>query len=63
VQGLVRKRDDYWGVTPFLVNGQQEPQKLRDMAWLFQPVLVVKSPDESVIFHSQPKKSPARPIR
>jgi hypothetical protein len=55
VQGLVRKREDFWSVTLFLVNGQQEPQKLRDMAWLFQPVLVVESPDDGVIFHSQPK--------
>ena len=54
VHGLVRKREDFWSVTLFLVNGQQEPQKLRDMAWLFQPVLSVESPDEKPIFHSQP---------
>src|SRR5262249_32699217 len=34
VQGLVRKRDHFWSVTLFLVNGQAEPKKLRDMAWL-----------------------------
>ena len=45
VQGLVRKRDHFWSVTLFLVNGQAEPKKLRDTAWLFQPELVVESPD------------------
>src|SRR5271157_1803011 len=52
VQGLVRKRNKFWSVTLFLVNGQQEPKKLRDTAWLFQPELVVESPDHKPIFHS-----------
>ena len=39
MQGLVRKRDHFWSVTLFLVNGQAEPKKLRDTAWLFQPEL------------------------
>jgi hypothetical protein len=52
VQGLVRKRDHFWSVTLFLVNGQAEPKKLRDTAWLFQPELVVESPDGGPVFQS-----------
>lgn len=51
VQGLVRRRDDHWSVTLFLVNGQQEPKKLRDAAWLFQPELAVACPGGRPIFH------------
>jgi helicase-like protein len=51
VQGVVRRRDHYWIVTLFLVNGQDEPKKLRDTAWLFQPELIVQSPDGKPIFH------------
>ncbi len=54
VQGIIRKRDYFWSVTLFLVNGQEEPKKLRDTAWLFQPELVVESPDGRPIFHSRP---------
>lgn len=54
VQGLIRKRDSFWTITLFLVNGQEEPKKLRDMAWLFQPKLIVESPDGQPIFHSRP---------
>ncbi len=32
VQGLLRKRERFWTITLFLVNGQQEPKKLRDAA-------------------------------
>jgi hypothetical protein len=54
VQGIIRKRDQFWSVTLFLVNGQEEPKKLRDTAWLFQPELSVKSPDAKPVFHSRP---------
>lgn len=54
IQGIIRKRDDFWAITLFLVNGQEEPEKLRDMAWLFQPELAVESPDGKPIFHSRP---------
>ena len=36
------------------VNGQEEPKKLRDGAWLFQPELIVDSPDGKPNFHSRP---------
>jgi Helicase conserved C-terminal domain len=53
VQGVVRKRKRFWSVTLFLVNGQDEPKKLRDKAWLFQPELIVQSPDGKPIFQRQ----------
>jgi len=39
-----------------MVNGQHEPKKLRDSAWLFQPELIVESPDKKPIFHSRPRQ-------
>lgn len=45
VQGLMRKQDGEWIITLFLVNAQQEPERLRDKAWLFQPELSVDSID------------------
>lgn len=51
VQGVIRRRDHFWSVTLFLVNGQDEPKKLRDTAWLFQPELIVQSPGGKPIFH------------
>ena len=53
VKGLVRCADDRWSVTLFLVNGQKEPKRLRDQAWLFQPELIVESPDGSPIFRQR----------
>jgi hypothetical protein len=60
VQGLVRKRPHFWSVTLFLVNGQAEPKRRRDMAWLFQPELVVQSPDGGPIFQSHAHQKDAR---
>lgn len=50
VQGKVRDNGDEWIVTLYLVNGQAEPKRTKDAAWLFQPELVVKSPDGAPIF-------------
>lgn len=50
VDGLLRQRDQEWVITLFLVNAQGEPKKLRDTAWLFQPELLVTSPDGEAIF-------------
>ncbi len=36
--------DGQWHITLFLVNGQQEPEKASDEAWLFQPELGVVDP-------------------
>ena len=63
VQGLVRKRDHFWSVTLFLVNGQQEPKKLRDTAWMFQPELIVESPDQQPFSIAAPfRKIPVKAI-
>jgi len=50
LQGLVRQRDDDWTVTVFLVNGQEEPDRLKDERWIFQPELVVEAPDGAPVF-------------
>ncbi|MCT7992563.1 DISARM system helicase DrmA [Laspinema olomoucense] len=48
IKGQTRRMDSGdWIVTLFLVNGQQEPAKLRDRAWVFQPQLIVRSPDQN----------------
>ena len=45
VSGKIRMLDNKdWIISLFLVNAQQEPNKLRDRAWLFQPELIVNSP-------------------
>ncbi len=50
VDGLIRRREDCWSVTLFLVNGQKEPKRRRDEAWLFQPELVAEGVDGQPIF-------------
>ncbi len=50
VQGVVRRREEHWSVTLFLVNGQEEPETLRDSAWLFQPELVVEDAGGEAVF-------------
>jgi len=45
VQGLMRERGGQWIVTLFLVNGQQEPKRNKDEAWVFQPELSVEAAD------------------
>ncbi|WP_376796423.1 DISARM system helicase DrmA [Thermogemmatispora sp.] len=50
VRGLARRIGQRWLVSLFLVNQQQEPKRLRDSAWLFQPELSVSAPDGSPIF-------------
>lgn len=54
VKGLVRRTDDTWTVTLFLVNEQREPEQRRDEAWLFQPELSVEAEDGSPIFQQRP---------
>ncbi len=60
VQGLIRDQGGQWIVTLFLVNGQREPEMLKDMAWLFQPELIVDSPDGTPIFQ---RRAPIRDER
>lgn len=53
VKGLIRDTNDGWMVTLFLVNGQKEPERLRDQAWLFQPELSVEAPNGAAIFQQR----------
>ena len=41
-------------VSVFLVNAQQEPEKRRGEAWLFQPELVIEATDGSAVFQRRP---------
>ena len=50
VRGLVRKHDGNWMVTLFLVNQQQERDRLNDEQWLFQPELAVEAADGGAAF-------------
>ena len=50
VDGKIRKLQNGWVVTLFLVNGQQETERLRDQQWLFQAKLSVEAPDKCAIF-------------
>lgn len=56
VKGLVRRGEYNWTVTLYLVNGQEEPKKLRDRAWIFQPELIVEEPEHRPFF--QQRKQP-----
>lgn len=53
VQGLTRKRKDHWCVTLFLVNEQQEPEKLKDATWVFQPELMAEGVDGAAVIHKR----------
>ncbi len=54
VKGLVRRTDDTWTVTLFLVNEQREPEQRRDEAWVFQPELSIDAGNDSPIFQQRP---------
>ncbi len=41
--GRMRRHESGWSVTLFLVNGQAEPQREKDSAWLFQPEIIVEA--------------------
>ena len=43
-----------FALTLFLVNGQGEPKRFKDQAWLFQPELHLYAPDGSPIFAKRP---------
>ncbi len=55
VRGTVRRHEEHWIVSLFLVNGQSEPKVRRDEAWIFQPELIVEAPDGSLIFRQRPR--------
>lgn len=62
VSGQIRKQGEDWIVTLFLVNAQQEPERLVDRAWLFQPEMSVQSaePNTPGIFIQRLHRRPSR---
>lgn len=54
LQGLVRERKGQWVVTLFLVNEQEEPDKLKDECWIFQPKIRVEGGVDRGIFVRRP---------
>jgi hypothetical protein len=50
IRGIIRDKDDAWTISLFLVNGQEEPKRLRDEAWVFQPELHVFHPERLPVF-------------
>ena len=50
VRGEVRRVDDLWVVTAFLVNDQEEQRTRKDEAWLFQASLATTDPDGRPVF-------------
>lgn len=62
VEGTVRRQDDEWMVSLFLVNGQDEPERLKDEGWLFQPELSVESanPAKPDVFVRKPRHKTPR---
>ncbi len=54
VEGVARRYDDDFVVTIFLVNGQVEPERSRDKAWIFQPEIIIDSPDGKPVFRKRP---------
>jgi hypothetical protein len=41
-------------VTLFLVNTQTKPEKNQDVAWIFQPELIVRDPEGKAVFRKRP---------
>lgn len=50
LSGKIRRVDKCWVVSVFLINDQEDPDKLREEAWLFQAELKLRAPDNSPIF-------------
>ena len=57
LRGVVRRAVDEVVVSLFLVNGQREPEKNRDEAWLFQPELTIQGSEGGAVFRRRPESS------
>ncbi len=58
VQGRIRKRDDFFIVSLFLVNGQDE-KRPKDQYYIFQPRLAVTGKDGSAVFIKKQQLAPS----
>jgi hypothetical protein len=54
VDGIVRPKDGQWIVTLFLVDGQEERNREKDSAWLFQCELMVEGSNRAPVFLRRP---------
>lgn len=54
LKGLVRRHNDDWIVTLFLVNGMPLRRRWPDETWLFQPELSVEGTDRGAVFCRRP---------
>lgn len=67
VEGKIRRLDDDWVITLFLVNGQSAPEKSatdrqkEEETWLFQPEIAVTGSDGSAIIRKRPQLARAAP--
>jgi hypothetical protein len=61
VRGMVRRLDGTWIITLHLVNEQLPRRVNKDVAWLFQPELSARSPDDAAIFSRHLPQSFAPP--
>jgi hypothetical protein len=52
--GTCRKGMGGFALTLFLVNGQSEPKRGKDEAWIFQPEIVVKGVNDAPVFAKRP---------
>jgi hypothetical protein len=55
VHGTIRRGDNDWIVTLFLVNEQAERKSSKDAAWMFQPELIVEDADRAAVFCHRPQ--------
>src|SRR5581483_11790918 len=56
VQGVVRPRLPKGDrlITIFLVNDQTKPDESQDAAWVFQPEIIVRGPENTTVFRRRP---------
>lgn len=65
VRGQIRRQDQDWMVSLFLVNGQTENEKSPDQSWLFQPELKVQSGDANhpdIFIKRTPHRAPGHKL-
>jgi hypothetical protein len=57
IKGLIRRRDQHWSVTLFLVNdGTEPPPPNRERTWMFQCEMTVEPADGSPIFQKRQQR-------
>ena len=50
IEGIVREREGQRIVSLFMVNRQEEPDKLKDEKWIFQPELKIEGTNGAAVF-------------